>query len=213
MREHYRTVRGYGEAKLEINKSSFIASVTRAETETQAVSFVEEIRRKYPDANHNCFAYVAGVQDEFQKADDDGEPSGTAGKPILEVIKKSALKDTAIVVTRYFGGIKLGAGGLIRAYGKSASEGIKAAGLIERTLHSRIGLDIDYALLGLVENQLYSRGYTVTGKQFTQQVRLLVLEEAGRENRLRALVTEWTAGTALFSDQGKDYVDTQTLHT
>lgn len=208
MREKYRTVKRYSEAKLEIDKSLFIASVTRVETETQAVSFVAEIRRKYPDANHNSFAYIAGSQDEFQKVDDDGEPSGTAGKPILEVIRKSALKDTVIVVTRYFGGIKLGAGGLIRAYGKSASEGIKKAGLIERMLHSRIGIDIDYPLLGLVENQLHSRGYTVTDKQFTEQVRLLVLEEAGKEDRLRSLITEWTAGTALFSDQGKAYIDT-----
>lgn len=207
MREKYLTVKEYSETKLEIDKSLFIAYVAPAETEAQTVSFVEEIRKKHPNANHNCFAYVVGERDEFQKADDDGEPAGTAGKPILEVLKKSNVKDTAIVVTRYFGGIKLGAGGLIRAYGRSASEGIKMAGMIERILHSQISIDIEYPLLGLVENQLRSRGYTVTDKQFTQRIRLLVLEETGKENRLREFITELTAGSALFSEQGTAYVD------
>lgn len=208
MREKYRTVKQRGEASLEINKSRFITHIARTETEEQATTFVAEIRKKHPAANHNCFAYVAGVRDEFQKADDDGEPTGTAGKPILAVLKKTNLKDTTIVVTRYFGGIKLGAGGLIRAYGQSASAGIKAAELIERTLNSIIRIAIDYPLLGLVENQLHNRGYTITAKQFTQQIALLVLEETGQEDRLRELVTEWTAGTALFTEQGQAYADT-----
>lgn len=208
MRKKYRTVKERSKASLEINKSIFIIYIARTETEEQATSFVEEVKKKHSDANHNCFAYVAGVRDEFQKADDDGEPTGTAGKPILEMIKKSNLKDTTVVVTRYFGGIKLGAGGLIRAYSKSASDGIKAAELIERTLHSRIGIDIEYPLLGLLENQLRNHGYTITDKQFTHQIRLFVLEETGKEDRLRELATEWTAGAALFSDQGRAYVDT-----
>jgi uncharacterized YigZ family protein len=207
MREKYRTVKNHSEIRLDINKSQFIAYIARTETAEQANSFVEEIRKKHSDANHNCFAYIAGIRDEFQKADDDGEPTGTAGKPILEVIKKNNLKDTTIVVTRYFGGIKLGAGGLIRAYGKSASEGIKAAEVIERTLNSRIRINIEYPMLGLVETQLHSRGYTITDKQFTQQVSLFVLEETGNEHRLRNLVTEWTSGTAIFSDEGQAYID------
>lgn len=208
MREKYRTVKERSDVRLEINKSQFITYIARTETEAQATSFVEEIKKKHSDANHNCYAYIAGSQDEFQKADDDGEPAGTAGKPILEVLKKNNLKDTTIVVTRYFGGIKLGSGGLIRAYGQSASYGIKAAKIIERTLHSCIGIDIDYAQLGLLENQLRNLGYTITDKQFTDRIRLFVLEEAGKEARLRELVTEWTAGTALFSDQGKAYINT-----
>jgi uncharacterized protein, YigZ family len=207
MRENYRTVKNRSEISWEINKSQFIARIARTETAEQAHAFVEEIRTKHADATHNCFACIAGIRDEFQKADDDGEPTGTAGKPILEVIKKNNLKDTTIVVTRYFGGIKLGAGGLIRAYGKSASTVIKAAEVIERTLNSRIRISIEYPLLGLVENQLHSRGYTITDKQFTQRVALFVLETAGKENRLRELVTEWTAGTALFSEEGRAYKD------
>lgn len=207
MRSKYRTVRGYGEAKLEINRSLFIASVNRAEAEEQATAFIAEISRKYPDANHDCFAYVVGAQDEYQKAGDDGEPSGTAGKPILEVIKKNRLSDTVVVVTRYFGGIKLGAGGLIRAYGKSASEGILSAGLIERTLHSRIGVDIEYSQLGLVENALLNRGYAIQDRKFTNTIQLIFLEEQGREERARQLITDLTAGTAQFFDVGVDYMD------
>ena len=122
----YLTVSGYGEAEIEIQKSRFIAYVQRAEEEEAAAAFIEQIKKKHWNATHNCSAYVIGGNDQWQKADDDGEPSGTAGKPILEIIKKNQLKDTVIVVTRYFGGIKLGAGGLIRAYGKSASAGLKA---------------------------------------------------------------------------------------
>ena len=207
MREKYLTLKTYGEARLEINKSLFIAYTARTETEADAVNLLTEIKRKHPDATHNCFACISGVQDEFQKADDDGEPNGTAGKPILEVIRKNNLKDTAIVVTRYFGGIKLGAGGLIRAYGKSATEGIKATGIVERVLHSRIGVDIDYSLLGAVENQLRGQGYTIAGREFTHCIRLLVLEQAGMEQRLQDKITEWTAGTAVFSDQGSAYID------
>lgn len=207
MREKYLTLKKFAQARLEINKSLFIAYAARAETDTAALKLLEDVRREHPDATHNCFACIAGVQDEYQKADDDGEPSGTAGKPMLEVIRKNGLRDTAIVVTRYFGGVKLGAGGLIRAYGKSATEGIKAAGIVERILHSRIGIDIEYSLLGTVENQLRNQGYAITGKEFTHLIRLFVLEQTGMEQRLRDKVTDWTAGTAVFSEQGSDYVD------
>lgn len=134
MLQRYLTVRPEGETEIEINRSRFISYVKRVETQEEAVAFIQEIKKKHWDATHNCSAYIVGENDQFQKMDDDGEPSGTAGKPILEVIKKKGLKDTAIVVTRYFGGIKLGAGGLIRAYGKSASAGVRAAGVVERIL-------------------------------------------------------------------------------
>lgn len=207
MRQRYLTVKANASATLEINKSIFIAHVARTETEPQALEFVGEIRRKYYDATHNCFACIAGSADEFQKADDDGEPSGTAGKPMLEVLKKNRLCDTSLVVTRYFGGIKLGGGGLIRAYGKSASDGIFAAGIVECILHSRIAIDLSYPLLGSVENQLRSRNYTITDKQFTDRIVLSVLEEAGQESRLQKLVTELTSGTAKFFPQGSVYVE------
>ena len=122
MLAQYFTVKGYGEHEIIIEKSRFICYVSRATTEEEAQSFIQNIKKKHWDATHNCSAYLIGAHDQIQKANDDGEPSGTAGVPMLEVLKKRKLKDTVVVVTRYFGGIKLGAGGLIRAYSKSTSE-------------------------------------------------------------------------------------------
>ena len=211
MRKQYLTVKNFGQATLEVNKSLFIAHVSRTETEETALAFAAEIRKKHHDATHNCFASIAGLQDDFQKADDDGEPSGTAGKPMLEVLKKSKLCDVSIVVTRYFGGIKLGGGGLIRAYGKSASEGVRSAGIVERTLHSRIGIDIAYHLLGPLENQLRMQGYSITDKQFSDLIRLFVLVESGQESRLYKLVSDLSSGAACFSEQGTDYVEKEVV--
>src|SRR5699024_9992781 len=112
----YLTVKREGSDEVIIQISRFIGYVSRVETEKEAIDFIQEIKKKQHDATYNCSAYIIGEQDEIQKANDDGEPSGTAGIPMLEVLKQKKLKDTAVVVTRYFGGIKLGAGGLIRAY-------------------------------------------------------------------------------------------------
>ena len=129
-----------------IQKSRFIAHITRVETEEAAQTFIQDIKKEHWNASHNCSAYLIGENNQIQKANDDGEPGGTAGVPMLEVLKKRDLKDTVVVVTRYFGGIKLGAGGLIRAYGKSTSEGINAVGVVERKLmtvmHAKIRLHL-----------------------------------------------------------------------
>ena len=207
MRKSYLTVKTVASATLEINKSIFIAHAARTESEAAALAFAAEIRKKHHDATHNCFACIAGPLDSFQKADDDGEPSGAAGKPMIEVIKKNQLCDTSIVVTRYFGGIKLGGGGLIRAYGKSASEVVRAAGIVERILHSRIAIDMAYNLLGPMENQLRGQGYIIVDKQFTDQVRLQVLVESGQESLLQKTAADIAAGAVQFSTLGLDYVE------
>src|SRR5690606_30111907 len=144
MLHSYYTVKGYGEHEINIQKSRFIAYINRATTEEEAQEFIQKIKKQNSDATHNCSAYLIGENDRIQKANDDGEPSGTAGVPILEVLKKKKLKDTVVVVTRYFGGIKLGAGGLIRAYGKSTSEGLDATGIVERRLMRVMHTKIDY---------------------------------------------------------------------
>lgn len=125
MLENYYTVKPNGSEEVIIQKSRFIGYVRRCETEEEAHSFIQEIKKKHNDANHNCSAYMIGEHDLIQKANDDGEPSGTAGVPMLEVLKRKGLKDTAVVVTRYFGGTKLGAGGLIRAYSGTVSQAIE----------------------------------------------------------------------------------------
>ena len=136
----YYTVNKSGSAQLVIQKSRFIGYIKRVETEEAAQKFIDTIKKKHYDATHNCSAYIIGEHDQIQKANDDGEPSGTAGVPILEVLKKQNLKDTAVVVTRYFGGIKLGAGGLIRAYGSTTSKAIKATGIVQRQLVQGISI-------------------------------------------------------------------------
>ncbi|WP_439646091.1 IMPACT family protein [Secundilactobacillus silagei] len=120
-----------------LKKSRFICSVQRATTKETADVFIESVRQANPKANHNCFAYMLGEHDEIQRESDDGEPSGTAGVPILEVLKRMALHDVVAVVTRYFGGTKLGAGGLIRAYSNSTSRAIEQVGLVKKSAAAR----------------------------------------------------------------------------
>ena len=146
MRENYRTLKSLGTKELIISKSRFIAHCTRVETEEEALAFIQHIKKEHSSATHNCSAYLIGEHDQIQKANDDGEPSGTAGVPMLDVLKKQGLKDCVVVVTRYYGGIKLGAGGLVRAYGKATSQGLEAAQIVERKLHKKMKVSVDYTL-------------------------------------------------------------------
>lgn len=207
MLANYNTVRGFGFAEIDINKSRFLAYVNRAETDEAAQQFIDKIRKQHWDATHNCSAYVNGERDEHQKADDDGEPSGTAGRPILDVIKKSGLKDTVIVVTRYFGGIKLGASGLVRAYSKSASTGLQAAGIVQRQLQTCLLVTIDYPFLGIVENNLRHWHYQIMDKQFTDQVILSVLAPCNEEAILETRLADWTGGLATVERGGQQYCE------
>ncbi|MCS0654752.1 YigZ family protein [Cytobacillus firmus] len=168
----YYTVKGYGENEIEIERSRFIAHVGRAETADEALEFIQKIKKIHSNATHNCSAYLIGENDQIQKANDDGEPSGTAGVPILEVLKKKKLKDTVVVITRYFGGIKLGAGGLIRAYGRATSEGLQATGIVERKLMTVMKTKIDYTLLGKVENELRYSNYDVKEIHYQENVEI-----------------------------------------
>ena len=127
MLEEYRTVYEGGRGEIVEKKSRFIATVRPVKKEEEALAFIEEMRKKYWDATHNCFAYVIGERREIMRCSDDGEPGGTAGKPMLDVLLGEKLYNTAVVVTRYFGGTLLGTGGLVRAYSKAAQEGISAS--------------------------------------------------------------------------------------
>ncbi|KXG44524.1 YigZ family protein [Tepidibacillus decaturensis] len=207
MLKRYLTTNDYGEKSITIRKSEFIGYVKHATSEEEANAFIESIKKKHWDATHNCSAYVIGEHDQFQKANDDGEPSGTAGKPILEVIKKMGLKDTVVVVTRYFGGILLGAGGLIRAYGKAAKEGILAAGVIERILYRQVHVTIDYTWYGKMENEMKNRGITVHDVQFLENVMMTLLAVDGEEDQLVNMVTNLTNGQANLSIGDSLYVD------
>lgn len=207
MSTHYYTVAGAGCTEIEITKSRFITYVERVESEAAAIQFVEQIKKKHWDATHNCTAYVIGQHEQWQRADDDGEPSGTAGRPMLEVLKKASVKDTVLVVTRYFGGIKLGAGGLVRAYSKAAACGLRAVGLVERKLCTPLTIEIDYDLQGIVENQMRTQHYPIVEKEFYEKVKLHTYVACGAESTLLTAAADWTAGRAVYRTLDPLYID------
>lgn len=207
MRKDYNTVKGYGECEIILSKSRFITYVNRAETEQLALEFIEKIKKQHPNATHNCSCYLVGEHDNIQKANDDGEPSGTAGVPMLEVLKKQGLKDTVVVVTRYFGGIKLGGGGLIRAYGKATTEGIATAHVVERKQHAVMKIAIDYNWLGKVENEVRASNYILRDIQYTEGVDIFVLVLAAEQQNFVDWVTEITNGQALITKEDTQFIE------
>ncbi|WP_028545932.1 YigZ family protein [Paenibacillus taiwanensis] len=196
MLERYKTVRQFGSKEIVIKKSRFIGYAKPVKTEAEALEFIEEIKKKHWNATHNCSAYMIGERDEIQKASDDGEPSGTAGKPILEVMKNQGLKDVAIVVTRYFGGIMLGAGGLIRAYTDGAVAAIEGAEAIVNVLHQQVFVEVDYTWLGKLENELRNRDTRMGDTTFTDKVTLVCLPVASQSESFMAWMTDLTQGQA-----------------
>ena len=208
MLHKYYTVKGPGENEIVIDRSRFIAHVARVETEEDAQAFIADIKKKHWDATHNCSAYMIGENNLIQKANDDGEPSGTAGVPMLEVLKKRDLKDTVVVVTRYFGGIKLGAGGLIRAYGKSTSEGLNATGVVERKLMRIMKTKIDYTWLGKVENEVRSSHYQLKEIHYFDAVEVEVYVEEAAKDDFTSWMTELTNGQGEITESEVEYLET-----
>lgn len=207
MRANYRTVKLFGESEFVIQKSRFLSFVKRVEIEQDALNFIQEIKKNHHAATHNCSAYIIGEHDQVQKANDDGEPSGTAGVPILEVLKKQQLKDTVIVVTRYFGGIKLGGGGLIRAYGKAASEGIAATGVVERKLHTLTKVSIDYTWLGKVENEVRQSPYPLHDIIYEENVELFSYVPIEEEASFSDWMMELTNGQAVIVAERQEFLE------
>ncbi|MDO5725387.1 MAG: YigZ family protein [Tissierellia bacterium] len=166
----YKTVKGYGEDSFIVKKSEFIGYTQFIETEAQALDFIDKIKSKNHDATHNCYAYIIGEKAMVQRFSDDGEPSGTAGIPILEVMKRENIVNCVIVVTRYFGGIMLGAGGLIRAYSNGAVIAINNAKRVMMKEHYNIKFKYDYTHHGKIENILMNLGYKINNMEFLDQV-------------------------------------------
>jgi uncharacterized YigZ family protein len=192
----YQTVGEFGEKEIIIQKSRFICRAKQVHTEEEAAQFIQEVSKKHWDATHNCYAYL--ITETVQKSSDDGEPAGTAGRPILEVIHAKELLYTVIVVTRYFGGIKLGGGGLVRAYSQGASAAIEAAGIVKRVMHQEVILTFDYPFMGKMEHELRHTSYLLETPQFTEHVRWVVWTPVGEEQKLIDQITDWTHGQATF---------------
>lgn len=212
MLSSYFTIKGYGVHEISIQRSRFITYVNRVTSEDEAQAFVEKIKKEHWNANHNCSAYMIGENDQIQKANDDGEPSGTAGVPMLEVLKKRQLKDTVVVVTRYFGGIKLGAGGLIRAYSSATSEGIKATGVVERKLMQKYTASMDYHFLGKVENTLRTSPYLIDQIHYLENVQIDTFVENGQEEEFEEFMTNLTSGQATLKQTGVQYLEVDIEH-
>lgn len=174
MKDIYKTIYKNGEDEVIINKSKFIGYSSPINSEDQALSFIESIKTKHKDATHNVYAYVLGEESNIQRFSDDGEPSGTAGIPALEVIKKEDLRNMVVVVTRYFGGIKLGGGGLIRAYTKGAKIGIDSGIIVDMTIHTKLRISIPYTILGKIENYLGNNSYKAEELIYMEDVEILL---------------------------------------
>ncbi|MFJ8530512.1 YigZ family protein [Bacillus sp. NPDC094106] len=203
----YLTIKGYGEHEIVIQRSRFICYISRATTEEEAQEFIQKIKKQHWNATHNCSAYLIGEQNQIQKANDDGEPSGTAGVPMLEVLKKRDLKDIVVVVTRYFGGIKLGAGGLIRAYGKCTSEGIRHVGVVERKLMRVMKTEIDYTLLGKVENELRHSEYAIKDIHYLENVTFDIYVEEDQKHNFKNWMIELTNGKCTIEEDNMLYLE------
>nr|MDH3161826.1 YigZ family protein [Bacillus licheniformis] len=194
MPQSYLTVAGEGTHEIVIEKSRFICHLSRVSTEEEAQNFINHIKKQHWNATHNCSAYVIGENDQIQKANDDGEPSGTAGVPMLEVLKKRNLKDTCAVVTRYFGGIKLGAGRLIRAYGKSVSEGLNHVGVVERKLMRVMHTTVNYTWIGKLENELRESPYQIKDVHYADDVEFETYVKESEKQAFTEWITELTNG-------------------
>ena len=191
-----RVVSGEYMIENEIKRSRFIATAKGELDQDGAEAFVKSIKKKYPDATHNCYAYVADELGNIARFSDDGEPGGTAGQPILDVIKKQGLKKTAIVVTRYFGGIKLGAGGLVGAYSEAASDVLGLATILEKKECKRVAVKCDYSTFSAVEKYLFKTECKPLGFDYGDEVSGKIVIPLDGVQAFAAAITEITSGRA-----------------
>ncbi len=203
MLNRFKTINEFGEAEITEKKSRFIASVKPVATEEEAREFILSIKKKHYNAAHNVFAYRIGERNEIEKQSDDGEPSGTAGLPVLDVLRGEDIKNAVIVVTRYFGGTLLGTGGLVRAYGKSAKEGVSAAKVVEKILYKYVYITTDYNSSGKIQYEILQKEHTIYNTEYTDKVKFTVLCEVDKTKGFIKHITDISRGLALI-EEGED---------
>lgn len=208
MTERYKILYSGGVGELVEKKSRFIATVRPAESEEEALLFIEEMRKKYWDASHNCYAYVIGDRAQVQRCSDDGEPGQTAGKPMLDVLLGEEIRNVCVVVTRYFGGTLLGTGGLVRAYSGAAQEGLKAGCIVEKRLGRRLMVTSDYNWAGKLQYLAAQEELAVLESGYTERVAFTWLVPAEDAARIQKKITEATNGQAAMEDQGEVWFGT-----
>lgn len=201
----YLTIKNEAVAEFEEKKSSFIGHAKRVYTEEDAKKFIDKIRSENREARHNVYAYIIGKNMGIQRYSDDGEPQGTGGVPMLDVIKKKCITDVVVVVTRYFGGILLGTGGLVRAYSKSTSLAIEEAGIVEKVEGQELYINIDYDLLGKVQYICGQNQWHIEDTEYTDKVILKILACMDNIENIKSKVVEATSGKCEFKLHDKKF--------
>lgn len=206
-RTSYRTIARDGEAEIEVKRSRFGCTLERVESEEAARAVVTRLRKEHWDARHHCSAFVIGPDGGLHRSSDDREPAGTAGTPMLEVLRGQEVSDVVAVVTRWFGGVLLGAGGLVRAYGDAVRAGLDSVGTVDRSLVLEHELVVPHAEAGRVEHELRSRGVIILDTTYAADVTLRLGVPADEEGRLAPSVAELTAGSGRLRQVGSRWVD------
>ena len=192
----YKVIFEGGQDEIVEKKSRFIATVRPVETEEEAVSFIAEMKKKYWDARHNCSAFVIGERQEMTRCSDDGEPAGTAGRPMLDVLLKEGITNVAVVVTRYFGGVLLGTGGLVRAYQGATAAGLAASTIIEKRKGMELAVHTDYSGIGKLQYLFAQKNITLIDTEYAADVIMHLMIPAERKTEIEKAITEQTAGRA-----------------
>lgn len=205
--ESYVTLKGRGSAELIIEKSVFITYCQRVEDQEEADNFISEIKKKHYDATHNVSAYRLKKNPLVEKSSDDGEPSGTAGLPVLNLLRQRNIQNVCVVVTRYFGGIKLGKGGLVRAYSESAKEGLNATGLVSKEVFQLLVVEISYPLWGKLKNELDRRGTLIKETVFTDVVTVFLYCKPEEVEEMVDMLTNLSEGKAIVEMREREYLE------
>lgn len=196
MSDHYKILWEGGQGELVEKKSRFIATTEPVETEEEALAFIERMRKKYWDARHNCFAYCIGDKNQLQRCSDDGEPSQTAGRPMLDVLLGAEVHNICVVVTRYFGGTLLGTGGLVRAYSGAVQEGLANSTIVEKCLGRQLDITTDYTGIGKIQYILAQNQIITLDTQYTDKVQVSAMVPQEKLGSVVAEITEGTSGRA-----------------
>ncbi|AYD39824.1 YigZ family protein [Clostridium fermenticellae] len=201
----YFTIKDEKSAQFEEKKSVFIGSVKRVSNEEGAKKFIYEIKSKNKEARHNVYAYIIGENLGIQRYSDDGEPQGTGGIPVLDVIKKNSITDTVIVVTRYFGGILLGKGGLVRAYSKAAAMAVKEGGIVEKVRGSVLNITINYDMIDKIKYLFEKKLWTIENMDYKDKVKATIYVETDNIDNVKNAVVETTNGKCDIEIQDEEY--------
>ena len=202
----YESIEKLTKRNTEIKKSLFIAQIAPVNSEKEAQDFILSVKKNMRDATHNCSAYRIGIKQIAERSSDDGEPQGTAGHPMLHVLQTNNLTNVVATVTRYFGGIKLGAGGLTRAYSSSLANALNDSKIIRFTPHQKIILTVNYTFVGAFENYIKDTDIIVTDRLFTDKVKISMLCLTENSDKHIEFFTNMTSGTAIIETPNEEYV-------